>query len=556
MSLLVNFDKKRLLQSLLVILVFSVAFWFAEKQLNPNGTAHWWSTLPPLVGIALAFGLKNVYLSLGAAIILGGILSAETFFGFIPQSLSFIWNPLTDSANLQILAFIVFMIMGLAFVLQGGGIQRMLRASAKWVGGRRSTQVSGLLLGLAVFVDDYANTWLVGSTMKEPFDKAKISREKLSFIVDATSAPIAGVALVSTWIGYELGLFKDLLIKLGVETDPYSLFLDALPYRFYCILMIIFVLVNVLSLRDFGPMLKAEEAALRGDDSIHPYSQPTESAKADSLPRFQIISAIVPLLSLIALLVWGFWDNGKGAEHMASGLSGWALTKAVLSTVDSIHVLAWTSASFLGIAFLLNLPLNSKPSEVGVTLWSGFKGALVPLGILTLAWGLKQSCDALKTHIYLTETFAQSVPAVFFPALVFVLAAVTAFATGTSFGTMAILLPTLVPLAFAMSGNQMSTIVLMSCAAVLDGAIFGDHCSPISDTTIMSSSASGCDHMAHVRTQLPYALFVAIIVGLLAYIPAAMGMQTIWVYLLSLTVMIAGFFAISRPVTQRQGQQK
>jgi Na+/H+ antiporter NhaC len=531
-------------RAIFILAFISLIFWGSQKILNPTGQASWVSVMPPMIGIVFAFLFRNVYFALGAAVLSGAFLSASGFTEFFIQTYNFVANPIKDSLNLKILSFIVCMIWGLLLMLRNGGLQILLAKSARWAEGRRATQVSTIILGLLVFVDDYANTWLVGSTMQGPADKTKVSREKLSFLVDATSAPIAGVALVSTWIGYELGLFQEFLTKLSIDKDPYSLFLEALPFRFYCFLMLGFVVLNALSLRDFGPMKKAEQRALKKNLVQNKSSQDKES----TFYNWRVLSTLLPLLSLFGLLIYGFYESGGGSELRASGVVGWDFLRKLLVDVDSIHVLFWVSAVFFSLNLIFYVPfhLRSPKKEWQSLSAIAVKGALVPLGILILAWALKQSCDALETHVFLAETYASAIPLHLFPVIVFVLAGITAFSTGTSWGTMAILIPTLLPLAYQLEGGQLGLVGIMSAAAILDGAIFGDHCSPISDTSIMSASASGCDLMAHVKTQLPYALLVASVVGLFCYIPVAYGLPVWLSYVGAMTLISSSFWYLSR----------
>jgi Na+/H+ antiporter NhaC len=385
-----------------------------------------------------------------------------------------------------------------------------------------------------IFIDDYANTMIVGSTMRPVTDRRRISREKLAFLVDATAAPIAGIALISTWVGYEISQLEKAADTLDIAMSGYAMFLDALGFRFYCIVMIAFVLLGAYFGSDFGPMARAErrtrESGKLLDDDARPMSDRSLSS-AEAHPGIQVRAsvAVIPLVALLVFFLCEMWIFGGGLTRPIWDVLRPSAWRDVFGTADSIPLLARASGFGLAIAIAMVLlvsrvPLGAIARAVGI----GIRGAMVPIGILILAWSLQAACNDLQTGTFLANALAEVVSPLVFPALVFVVAGVTAFATGTSFGTMAIVIPTAIPVAFRLDGDIYGPVTVLSVAAVLDGAIFGDHCSPISDTTIMSSAASACDHLAHVRTQMPYSLTVAAMALCLGYLPAAMG-ATQWV---------------------------
>ncbi len=527
--------------ALLAIMLLSGLLATAQHFFSPDSPARWTSLIPALVAIGLAFATHRVQLSLGIAIFVGAFLVGP--ISAVPtQFFHDLSTPVMDSTNLKILSFILLLIPGLNIVLKAGGIQELLISFASWASNRRSTQMATIFLGLLIFVDDYANTWMVGSTMQDPSKRSGVSRAKLSFLVDATSAPVAGLAFVSTWIGYELGLFQQILTELHVEMDPYSLFLKALPYRFYCILMIIFVFVVAWTGRDFGPMLKEE---------IEAYKNRVITAPAEIVKKITArgYAAILSLSTLFIAILVGFLWQGNVASIWSEGFRGLELVRKLLSNVDSIVVLAWSSVAFFTVATFSTLTIARRPIDrMSKDFIDGIKSSFIPISILILSWGLKSNLTALSASQFLSDTFAQNLSPTIFPMTVFILASITAFCTGTSWGTMAILIPTLIPLAHTLDGGQLGIISIISCAAILDGSIFGDHCSPISDTTIMSATASDCSLMLHAKTQMPYALFVAFIAAILAYIPAALQWPPALVYLLSIGVMILIFLRISKKV--------
>jgi Na+/H+ antiporter NhaC len=389
-------------------------------------------------------------------------------------------------------------------------------------------------MGLAVFIDDYANTMIVGSAMRPLCDRHRISREKLAFLVDATSAPIAGVAVISTWIGYEVGLFENLAGSLGIDRSGYSIFFDALGYRFYCFLMIIFVLAGTVIGGDYGPMRRAARRAREGGALFAADARPMTSraladAQADAGARVRGRTALLPIAGLFLFLLAALWIDGGGGSpwDVREGIFSPAAWRRVMGAAENnILILAGAAAWGLVVAVWTSRGIARLSwRRIGGALAAGARGSCLPLAILVLAWSLKSSCDALGTGAFLVDAVGETLSPRWFPALVFALAGATAFATGTSWGVMAILIPMAGPIAFELDGGHYGLTTMMTLGAVLDGAILGDHCSPISDTTIMSSISSGCDHIHHVTTQIPYSLTVGGCALAAGYIPAAHGLS-------------------------------
>ena len=509
-----------------------------------GGLVGWYRIVPPLVAIMSSLITGRLYLSLISGVVAGGLLSAaggyEGFFswlwGGVLRSGEFVAHTVHDCqgftwdnpnwGNLKVLLFIALLMPIINVMIVGGGLQGVAGWLMKWAKSARSTRLVTMISGLVIFIDDYANTLIVGPTLRPLTDRQHISREKLAFLVDATAAPIAGIALVSTWIGYEVGL----LSELGVGGGGYSVFLNALAFRFYCFGMIVFVFWNCWSGADFGPMAAAERRARAGkvlaDDAVPMASKSMNSARPHPKARIRASVAIVPMALLLLVFLGQFWLTAKGRGLLEEdpgaivSLSGW--TEA-MSGASSSALLARAAGVALVVAIAMALAVSRIPIVALVrAIGVGFKSALMPLTVLMLAWSLKGACKDLQTGVFLANVLGDAIPPLLFPGMVFVVAAMVSFATGTSYGTMAILIPTAVPVALQLDGGY-GLITMISIGAVLDGAIFGDHCSPISDTTIMSSIASSCDHVHHVRTQLPYCLVVAGIALCAGYLPAAMG---------------------------------
>ena len=506
--------------------VAPVEFAVEHRALSP------WSVLPPLLAIVLAFATGRLVLSLLAAIVLGAALSA----GLAPLAIlgktavDYGWKTtFTDPDKLWIFVFTTILVGLVNLATRAGGIQGVVDRLMRIAKGPRSAQFVTYLLGVAIFFDDYANTILVGNTMRPLTDRMRVSREKLSWLVDSTSAPVAGIAVISTWIGYEVGLLGDLATGLGLGMDGYGLFFQALPFRFYCMFTILFVGMIVLSGRDFGPMLAAERRAARTGMLIRPGSQPLSSGTFQSsrakegIPRRMHVALLPIGVMLVGTLFGLLWDGGGLAtvRETPSALFSGETWRLAFGAASSTRVLGLASiaAALCAFALVLGHRLLS-PRESVVAFLQGMRAMWMAIVILTLAWGIKAVCDDLGTSYFLVAGLQNSVPAPLLPLLIFVLASVVAFATGTSWGTMGILIPTAAPLAFHLAGPEG---MFLSLAAVLDGAIFGDHISPISDTTVMSSIASGSDHLDHVRTQAPYAVVVLAAAGMFGYVWNAYG---------------------------------
>ena len=447
----------------------------------------------------------------------------------------FVWSPLSDSFQLFILAFTVSLIGMVRVVAVAGGTRGIAESLARRARGRSTARLATWLLGLAIFFDDYANTLVVGTTMRPVCDRLRISREKLAYLVDSTAAPVAGLAVISTWIGYEVGLLQDAMDGLGTGVSGYELFFHALTSRFYCWLAILFVGATVLLRRDAGPMLAAERRAATRGEVLRPGSVPLTGAGAERnleppegiTPDWRLAAApvLVVVIGVILGMQWDTWEHPEVRGVRAEGILGAAYWTAVLSNAAGAKVMFLAAVAGSVTAFLLAVTRRRSdrsraiPARAALRAWiggvTGFHRALV---ILVLAWAIKEACSAVDTSGYLLAALGDSMPAELLPVLVFLLAAAVAFSIGTSWTTMAILLPTTLPLAHALGG--LPTTVLVA-AAVLDGAIFGDHCSPISDTTVLSSVAAGCDHLDHVKTQVPYAVGIMSVAALFGYVGTA-----------------------------------
>ncbi|MFT5087184.1 MAG: Na+/H+ antiporter NhaC [Candidatus Latescibacterota bacterium] len=496
--------------------------------LPERGGTTGWSLFPPLVAILVAVASGRLILGLGLAIFSGALIvqPPETplyslpFYALYTAIVDFVWSPLRDSFQLFILGFTAALIGMVRVVSLAGGTRGIADLLIRHAAGARSARMATALLGLAIFFDDYANTLVVGTTMRPITDRFRISREKLAYLVDSTAAPVAGIAVISTWIGFEVGLFDDAMRELDTDISGYELFFRALPARFYCMLTLAFVIISTLSRRDFGPMLTAERRALHLNQPLAPDARPMTGDEAN-VPEHPDISGHWAIAALpVGLVIFGVlfgmhWDTWEAeavvaarSEHAFFGRTYWT---TVFSNAEGAKVMFLSALAGSALAFVLALTRRSDKDHshplnlaLVVRTWiSGITGFSYALLILVLAWAIKDTCQAVQTSDYLIGALENLLDPRFLPLIVFALAAAVAFSIGTSWTTMAILLPTMIPVAYELGDLGLTVLV---AAAVLDGAIFGDHCSPISDTTVLSSIASSCDHIAHVRTQIPYAV--------------------------------------------------
>jgi Na+/H+ antiporter NhaC len=564
--------------------------------------------LPPLLAIAIALALRRTLLALFVGIYAGAVLLVVERGSSLAGALALgLWDvfavyfraELLDTFRAEIIGFIVALIAMIGVITRAGGIQGLVERVASLVRSVRSALFLTWGMGLLIFFDDYANCMLVGSTMRPLTDRLRISREKLAYIVDSTAAPIAGISLLSTWIAFEVSVFSAQLPAAGISESGYAFFLRALPFRYYCILTLVFVAATIVSGRDFGPMARAERRARREGLLVAPGSRPAVSERlstmkpAPQMRRDWRIAAAPIAMTLMMTVARIFTDgggvalfrrdpsalltlegiggvvlSGGGAAPIFFGACSGLLLAVYLAGSSALRagialgvvgaagfevlgnpaaaalspVVGESLAAFLGFVFVFAALAGATGSAV--SRWghatqrphlgvaeirnAGFGGAGA-LGyavvLLFEAWMIGAVCRDLATADYLVALLSGWLPPVLLPLLLFAVASAVSFATGSSWSTMSILLPNVVALAASLGEQtQLGVIgmVAISIGAVLDGAIFGDHCSPISDTTVLSSVASGSDHLDHVRTQAPYALVTAALAVTCGYLPSVL----------------------------------
>ncbi len=532
----------------------------------------WFSILPPLVAIVLALIFKEVITALLAGIWLGALAVA----GYNPLQAT--WRLIdqyvvpalgnTDSGHTQIVVFSLLLGGMVGIISRNGGTLGVVRAVAPLARNRRRGKVATMLAGLGIFFDDYANTLVVGNTMRPITDGLKVSREKLAYLVDSTAAPVAALVPVSTWVGYEVSLIAGGLDAAAGEAagadaaflaglSPYTVFLETIPYLFYPLLALAFVFLTSYMNRDFGPMARAEARAASGGGILRPGSRPaaeiTESfveAREGVSPRWW--NAGVPVLTVVLVVLGGLYTSGRAAAGTDASL------RDIFGAADPFITLLWGSLSGCLVAAVLSISQRLLDVKGCVDAWlGGVKAMMIAMVILTLAWSLGAVTQDVGTAGYLSGLLTRiEFPLLLLPSLVFITAGAMAFATGTSWTTMAILIPLVIPLTVSLAGGtgfadgSVYGILLATTSSVLAGAIWGDHCSPISDTTVLSSTAAACDHVDHVRTQLPYAVLVGVVGLLLGSVGTSLGLPTWLALVLGVAVLALWLRAFGTPLKE------
>lgn len=529
---------------------FQIGSQVKEIQLNP--IPLWFSILPPLIAILLALVFKEVLSSLLIGLFCGAfivqIFSKNVFTALIHAFMTsidqYILGALNNKGHLSIIIFSLLIGGMVSIISKNGGMQGIVNRISKYANTARNGQLATWFLGVAIFFDDYANTLIVGNTMRPLTDRLKISRQKLAYIVDSTAAPMAAVALITTWVGAELGYIESGIAQIeGLEAGVYATFISSLAYSFYPFLTLTFMFILIYKERDFGPMLRAEKKARTADasedkaflaDSEMKAFQPKENIK------IKPINAILPILVVIFGTIAGLLYTGWSDEIIQQeDLGFFQKLSLMIGASDSYQALLWSS--FAGLITAIKLSVFGKILKMEQTIKSlleGFKTMLPAILILVLAWSLALIIEQLHTADFLTSMLHGNIRAQFIPGITFIMAAVVAFSTGSSWGTMAILYPIMIPTAWSIAqANGLEVDLSLSIfhntiAGVLAGAVLGDHCSPISDTTILSSLAGSCNHIEHVKTQMPYALTVGGVAILFGILPAGFGMPP-WIGMLS-----------------------
>lgn len=522
--------KRTAVLSMVLVLMFATTVFGAEQteEYVPAVYATFWALVPPVVAIGLALITKEVYSSLFIGVLMGGILySGFSFEGTITHIFEDgMINVLSDSYNVGILIFLVILGTMVCLMNRAGGSAAFGQFAADHIKGRVGAELATILLGCLIFIDDYFNCLTVGSVMRPVTDKFKVSRAKLAYLIDATAAPICIIAPISSWAAAVTGFVEG--------EDGFSIFVRAIPYNFYAILTIVMMIGMVLLRTEFGSMKFHEKNALKGDLYTTP-GRPYDTEKQPEVSaRGTVLDLLIPIISLIICCMVGMLYTGGffSGEDFVTAFS------------QSDASLGLTMGSFFGLLITIGLYQVRrvlKFSECMACIPEGFKSMVPAIMILSFAWTLKAMTDSLGADVYVATVVASSARSLlnFLPAIIFVVGCFLAFATGTSWGTFGILIPIVV----AVFENSNPDLMIISISACMAGAVCGDHCSPISDTTIMASAGAQCEHVNHVTTQLPYAVTAAV-VSFVSYIIAGF-VQSAWIALpIAIALMVATMFVI------------
>jgi Na+/H+ antiporter NhaC len=512
--------------SISLLIIFHI-FIFGMAFSGVSEFPAWTSILPPLVAIGLALIIREVVGALVLGLLVGSYLLSPSDMSdtILRLPTDLFLNALADKGHASIILFSLMLGGMVGIMAKCGGMAGIVKALGKISNTRRGGMITTWLMGLIIFFDDYANTLLVGNTIRPYTDKLKISRAKLAYIVDSTAAPVASIAVISTWVGFEIGLINDAIEPFSNLGNAYILFIKAIPYSAYSIFTLILVASIAFWNRDIGSMHKAEIAALKGTDTSAQSNNKNNLEQSES-GRYPIIQAIVPILFVIVATFVGLYISGKNE------IGGNGKLFEILGAADSSAILLFSS--FMGMITAASLGMmfgKVKINDISEALIDGMRAMMPAMIILILAWSLGDICNRIGTAKFVIDSLTDTISPFFIPAALFVVAGLVAFSTGTSWGAMAILIPIAIPLAYELplingvSNSISDGILLGTIGAVLAGATFGDHCSPISDTTILSSMASGCNHIDHVQTQIPYALISALFALILGYIPSGFGVS-------------------------------
>lgn len=534
-------------------------------------TLRWFSLVPPLLAIVLAVWMRNVIIALfigvwsGAVIYMHGDLAGA----FVRTLDTYLIDELVEAddpghPHMMIAMFTIFLGAMVGVISRSGGSRALVESMVRFTSSRERGQLMTMLLGFAVFFDDYANSLLLGSTMRPVTDRLRISREKLAFLVDSTAAPVAGLALVSTWVGVEIGYISDTYAKLGMSSEVYGTFLATIPYRFYALHLLVFVGLIAYMGRDYGPMLTAEVRAATTGQLKRGMLESTDDATGDGSAHQALLrNALVPLCVLLLSIVVGLWWTGATELELQNAVLRLQEQPELPKTLYGILANAHSNqvlllASFLASAAAVASAVVSRSLTLEQSMAGWLEGArvmLLAVVILVLAWSIATLCDAehLNTAGFLVELTQGILSVKWMPTVAFLLAAVVSFATGSSWSTMGLLMPLTISLTYYLlldlnEAEPNHHLMLGAIGGVLAGSIFGDHCSPISDTTVLSSAACDCDHLDHVTTQIPYAISVGGVALVFGYIPVGFGYSPIILLPFGLIVLFLLVQFLGRPV--------
>ncbi|MFK8213136.1 Na+/H+ antiporter NhaC family protein [Haloferax volcanii] len=457
------------------------------------------SLLPALFAIVLTLASRQVLLSLFTGIWIGAtILVGWNPIGGAAYSLQLVINNVTESFNSKLLLFTFLSGAMLGMIFLSGGMNALAQRIIARIKTRKQAALGTSVLGMLIFVDSYASTMITGSVMRPITDKFDISREKLAYLLDSTTSPVVSVAVVSTWVGFEVGLIREQFASLGIDQSAFVVFLQSIPFRFYSLLAVALVFILVVMDWDFGPMQRAERRAKEEGKVLGDDADPLIETREEDIVTPDYVDSrwwyfAAPIVALVAVTGFGLLYSG-----------GWPGQAPVEALKDAATADAILWGVFSACALLLAILVGHARVEleaVSDAIFEGFKMVMFPVAVLSLAWTIGSVSEALGVGPFVVSVAQGVITPELLPAVVFLAAAIISFSIGTSWGTMGIMFPVAVPLAYQLGAPLPGAI-----GAILTGSLFGDHCSPISDTTVLSSMFAGADHVDHVNTQIPYAL--------------------------------------------------
>ena len=522
---------------LLMLAMSSVTVFAAEEATEyvPKMYASFWALVPPVVAIVLALITKEVYSSLFVGIVIGGLFwSGFSFENTVLHVFQDgIVGVLTDSYNMGILVFLVILGIMVCMMNKAGGSAAFGRWASVHIKTRIGAQLATIVLGVLIFIDDYFNCLTVGSVMRPITDKHQVSRAKLAYLIDATAAPVCIIAPISSWAAAVTGFVEG--------EDGFSIFLRAIPFNYYALLTILTMVLLVVLKIDYGSMRVHEDNALRGDIYTTP-DRPYADAQDDVVEeKGGVIDLVFPILVLIGCCIIGMLYSG-------GFFSGVSFVEAFSASDASVGLMLGSFFAFVITVIFYALRRVLKFTDSMACIPDGFKAMVPAILILTFAWTLKAMTDSLGAAEYVAGVMETAATGLvnFLPAIIFLVGCFLAFATGTSWGTFGILIPIVV----AVFQGTNETMMIISISACMAGAVCGDHCSPISDTTIMASAGAQCNHVNHVSTQLPYAMTVAA-VSFVTYVIAGF-VQNAWICLPIGIVLMTGTLLVIRQITGKE----
>ena len=522
---------------LLMLAMSSVTVFAAEEAAEyvPKMYASFWALVPPVVAIVLALITKEVYSSLFVGIVIGGLFwSGFSFENTVLHVFQDgIVGVLTDSYNMGILVFLVILGIMVCMMNKAGGSAAFGRWASVHIKTRIGAQLATIVLGVLIFIDDYFNCLTVGSVMRPITDKHQVSRAKLAYLIDSTAAPVCIIAPISSWAAAVTGFVEG--------EDGFSIFLRAIPFNYYALLTILTMVLLVVLKIDYGSMRVHEDNALRGDIYTTP-DRPYADAQDDVVEeKGGVIDLVFPILVLIGCCITGMLYSG-------GFFSGVSFVEAFSASDASVGLMLGSFFAFVITVIFYALRRVLKFTDSMACIPDGFKAMVPAILILTFAWTLKAMTDSLGAAEYVAGVMETAATGLvnFLPAIIFLVGCFLAFATGTSWGTFGILIPIVV----AVFQGTNETMMIISISACMAGAVCGDHCSPISDTTIMASAGAQCNHVNHVSTQLPYAMTVAA-VSFVTYVIAGF-VQNAWICLPIGIILMTGTLFVIRAITGKE----